>query len=80
MWKHDINTSVFRAAIQKEIEAAGRELAEGILLLHDSNEKIAREYCATIGYIEGLKYIEEYLEIGEESDDRSESVFGEDVS
>lgn len=75
IWKNDPQTRKFLAAIRAEIKLASKELADGTLLVHETNEKIAREYAGVIGYIEGLKYVSNYLE--DESYDRSQPFSGE---
>lgn len=79
LWKLDANTRRFVDKVKEKRIEISRDLSNGILLIHETSEKISREYAFNSGLIEGLRFLESYLDIEEdESNDRSESVLGQD--
>lgn len=66
-------TQEFRKSVKEESIKISKELSEGFLLPHETSEKLAREYAYNIGYLEGLKYLQQYVQSSENSDGYEES-------
>ena len=73
-WKEDINTKRVLSEIQQEIHRVKEELTNTTLVLNSKdNSTLVREYTYNIGMLEGLKYIENMLEvIAEDNQDSKE--------
>lgn len=64
-WKLSEEAKEILKDIEVEIQESKDSLAEGVLLIHQDDHKLAREYAAVIGRIEGLKFLKEKLSRGE---------------
>lgn len=79
-WAADRETQKYLQDIHNRKQEIKEDLASGILLIHETAEKIAREYALNVGVILGLEELEKYINSKEEeeSNDRSESLSGTD--
>lgn len=73
LWKLDSVTHEFRKKVQQKIRDIEVELGSGSLLLKD-NDQIVKEYTFNVGVLEGLKYLDNYVEVESESGVESTSV------
>ena len=76
LWTLSNDTKQFKSKVQEEIKSIEQEIVSGMLLIQDNSEKLSREYALNIGKLEGLKFLEEYLTIEEDSIDESETILG----